>query len=119
MRITILYYEAWKAIGEYRGVGLALVRAAGEADEVPSAVLIEEAAAADVRGGKSQRGRRRRAFHLVMAARRYETAGLVSRMLSPFADSGRKHTLGDAWIELLGYIARHLGLLRRTGSSIH
>jgi hypothetical protein len=78
MRITILYYEAWKAIGEWRGVGGALVRAAGEADEVPSAVLIEEAAGADVRGGRSQRGRRRRAFHLVIAARRYETAGLVS-----------------------------------------
>lgn len=77
LRITVLYYEAWKMIGEWRGVGYALVRAAGEADEVPSAVMIEEAAAADVKGGRSQRGRRRRAFHLVMAARRYETAGLV------------------------------------------
>lgn len=78
LRITILYYEAWKMIGEWRGVGTALVRAAGEGDEVPSAVLIEEAAAADVKGGKTTRGRRRRAFHLIMAARRYETAGLVS-----------------------------------------
>ncbi|KAL7419589.1 hypothetical protein Q5752_005501 [Cryptotrichosporon argae] len=90
-RITVLYYEAWKALGEWRGVGTALVKAAGEADEVPSGVLIEEAAAADVRGGCSRigggkvgagagagegRGRRRQAFHLVMAARRYETAGL-------------------------------------------
>ncbi len=78
LRITVLYYEAWKIIGEWRGVGYALVKSAGEADEVPSAVMIEEAAAADVAGGKSQRGRRRRAFHLVLAARRYETAGLVS-----------------------------------------
>ncbi|WVR03860.1 hypothetical protein IAU60_000858 [Kwoniella sp. DSM 27419] len=76
LRITVLYYEAWKAIGEWRGVGQALVKSAGEADEVPSAVMIEEAAAADVKGGKSSRGRRRRAFHLVLAARRYETAGL-------------------------------------------
>ncbi|WWD16547.1 hypothetical protein CI109_100974 [Kwoniella shandongensis] len=76
LRITVLYYEAWKAIGEWRGVGAALVKSAGEADEVPSAVLIEEAAAADVKGGKSAKGRRRRAFHLVLAARRYETAGL-------------------------------------------
>ncbi|OCF34119.1 hypothetical protein I316_04067 [Kwoniella heveanensis BCC8398] len=76
LRVTVLYYEAWKAIGEWRGVGAALVKGAGEADEVPSAVMIEEAAAADVKGGKSNVGKRRRAFHLVLAARRYETAGL-------------------------------------------
>ncbi|WVQ94767.1 hypothetical protein IAU59_001848 [Kwoniella sp. CBS 9459] len=76
LRVTVLYYEAWKAIGEWRGVGAALVKGAGEADEVPSAVMIEEAAAADVKGGKSTKGKRRRAFHLVLAARRYETAGL-------------------------------------------
>jgi hypothetical protein len=78
LRITVLYYEAWKAINEWRGVGAALVRAAGEADEVPCAVIVEEAAATDVRGGKRHRGKRRQAFHLVMAARRYEKAGLVS-----------------------------------------
>lgn len=78
LRITVLYYEAWKAINEWRGVGAALVRAAGEADEVPCAVIVEEAASADVKGGKSKRGRRRQAFHLVMAARRYEKTGLVS-----------------------------------------
>lgn len=77
LRISVLYYEAWKTMGEWRGVGAALVKGAGEADEVPSAVLIEEAAAADIKGGKSERGGRRRAHHLVMAARRYETAGLV------------------------------------------
>ncbi|EIW66611.1 hypothetical protein TREMEDRAFT_34792 [Tremella mesenterica DSM 1558] len=76
LRATILYYEAWKMIGEWRGVGLALVKSAGEADEVPNAVIIEEAASADVKGGKSDKGKRRRAFHLVMAATRYETAGL-------------------------------------------
>ena len=78
LRISVLYYEAWKTMGEWRGVGAALVKGAGEADEVPSAVLIEEAAGADIKGGKSERGGRRRAHHLVMAARRYETAGLVS-----------------------------------------
>lgn len=84
LRITILYYEAWRAIGEWRGVGPALVRAAGDADEVPSAVMIEEAASADVRGGKSVKGKRRRAFNLSLAARRYETAGLVGLDSSPF-----------------------------------
>lgn len=76
LRITVLYYEAWKAIREWRGVGAALVKGAGEADEVPSAVLIEEAAVADTEGGKSGKGKRRSAFHLILAARRYETAGL-------------------------------------------
>jgi hypothetical protein len=69
LRISVLYYEAWKTMGEWRGVGAALVKGAGEADEVPSG--------ADIKGGKSERGGRRRAHHLVMAARRYETAGLV------------------------------------------
>ncbi|TYJ59142.1 hypothetical protein B9479_000131 [Cryptococcus floricola] len=76
LRITMLYYEAWKAVKEWRGVGAALVKGAGEADEVPNAVFIEEAAAADLRSGKNGRGKRRSAFHLVLAARRYETAGL-------------------------------------------
>ena len=79
LRVTVLYYEAWKMIGEWRGVAMALVRGAGEADEVPSAVMIEEAAAVDVRKGRQ--GKRRRAFHLVLAARRYETTGLVSRLV--------------------------------------
>ena len=78
LRTTVLYYEAWRMVGEWRGVGAALVLAAGEADEVPSAVMIEEAANADIKGGKSSRGQRRRAFHLTLAARRYEKAGLVS-----------------------------------------
>lgn len=85
LRISVLYYEAWKTIGEWRGVGLALVKGAGEAEEVPSAVLIEEAATADMKGGKSDRGRRRKAHHLVMAARRYETAGFVSLPIREFA----------------------------------
>lgn len=78
LRATVLYYEAWKTIGEWRGVGQALVAAAGDAEEVAGAVMIEEAAAANTRGGKTDKGKRRRAFNLVLAARRYETAGLVS-----------------------------------------
>ena len=74
LRVTILYYEAWKMIGEWRGVSGALVRAAGDAEEVPCAVMLEEAA--NVKRGRQ--GKRRRAFHLVLAARRYETTGLVS-----------------------------------------
>jgi hypothetical protein len=80
LRITVLYYEAWKAIGEWRNVGVALVRSAGEADEVPGAVMVEEAAAADAKGRQGG-GPRRQGFHLVMAARKYEKAGCVSGKL--------------------------------------
>jgi hypothetical protein len=100
LRITVLYYEAWRAIGEWRGVGMALVKAAGEADEVASAVMIEEAAAADLKGGKSGKGRRRRAFHLVLAAQRYETAGLVGHLAQSRSKSlltRRKPTLEGVW----------------------
>ena len=82
------------------------MRTAGEADEVVSAVLLEQAALADwkapvgVGGGavgsgggsgsgsgteaeREVRGRRRKyAFHLAMAAARYEKCGIVSRLPS-------------------------------------
>ena len=77
LRATVLYYEAWKTIGERRGVSQALVTSAGDAEEVAGAVMIEEAATADTRGGKTVKVPRRRAFTLVLAARRSETAGLV------------------------------------------
>lgn len=117
LRITVLYYEAWKMIGEWRGVGGALVRAAGDADEVPSAVLMEEAASAETCGGKSEKGRRRRAFNLVMAARRYETAGLVSGRLGSKAD-GRKCIPGDVSIVRRGCTAQLPGRRRKIESSI-
>lgn len=108
LRITVLYYEAWKAINEWRGVGAALVRAAGEADEAACAVLIEEAASADTKGGKSKRGHRRQAFHLVMAARRYEKAGLKHysrRCLERASDIMR----GAAWTAANDRIEYSLG----------
>lgn len=81
MRATILYHEAWRILCETRGVSQALMRAAGDMEEVPSAVLVEEAATADVKvptRGVHKPKRRRQAFHLVMAARRYEKSGHVS-----------------------------------------
>ncbi|WWC60272.1 uncharacterized protein I303_102840 [Kwoniella dejecticola CBS 10117] len=135
LRITVLYYEAWKAIGEWRSVGYALVKGSGESDEVPSAVMIEEAAAADVKGGKSQKGKRRRAFHLVLAARRYETAGLktysrrcLERASQIYRDSpwtsaqdrieyslGRQaYTLGESDVA----VERFLRLLRREDTGV-
>lgn len=116
LRITVLYYEAWKAIGEWRGVGAALVRSAGDADEVPCAVIVEEAAAADVKGGKSKHGRRRRALHLIMAARRYEKSGLVGTGVR-CSLTGRNSTLEDALSELHSFCAMRRGRLCATASS--
>ncbi|WVO13310.1 hypothetical protein L204_100923 [Cryptococcus depauperatus] len=115
LRITILYYEAWKAIKEWRGVGAVLAKSAGEAEEVPNAVLIEEAANADVKGVKDGRGKRRRAFHLLLAARRYETVGLKSysrRCLEQASNAFRSSswTAAQDWIEYsLGRQAYTLG----------
>ena len=115
LRATLLYYELYRSLGSppydakrRRGGACwslasdALVRTAGEADEVVSAVLLEQAALADwkapvgVGGGavgsgggsgsgsgteaeREVRGRRRKyAFHLAMAAARYEKCGIVS-----------------------------------------
>lgn len=117
MRSTLLYYEGYRTIGEWRSVGPALLRAAGEvsllnefeegleerkregrgrirreliraafwfwffkAEEIPSAILLEQAALADLRLPRP--AMRRYAFHLVMAAQRYEKCGQVSRRFS-------------------------------------
>ena len=117
LRATLLYYEMYRSLAPYARGGSgacwslasdALVRTAGEADEVVSAVLLEQAALADwkapvgilggtgggggLKAGKEGeiRGRRRKyAFHLAMAAARYEKCGIVSRRpsLSPFFKS--------------------------------
>ena len=59
-----------------------------QAEEIPSAILLEQAALADLRLPKP--AMRRYAFHLVMAAQRYEKCGQVSRSfpslsVSPFS----------------------------------
>ena len=107
MRSTLLYYEGYRTIGEWRSVGPALLRAAGDVsdpfmnlrqygqiliaspflclsqvEEIPSAILLEQAALADLRLLKP--AMRRYAFHLVMAAQRYEKCGQVCPLSSPY-----------------------------------
>ncbi|GAA5861311.1 hypothetical protein JCM1840_005328 [Sporobolomyces johnsonii] len=79
LRATMLYYEAYLSLGDCRFAPGMLVRAAGEADEVANAVLLEQAALADLKLGEGGRGRahrRKYAVHMVMAAARYEKSGL-------------------------------------------
>lgn len=83
LKATLLYYECYRALDQWALAPPALVRAAAEADEVVSAVLLEQAAIADLHApvgvvGASSRGRRRKyAFHMAMAAARYEKCGVV------------------------------------------
>ncbi len=58
----------------------ALADPQGQAEEVPSAIFLEQAAHVDVISPKKRH--RKHAFHLVMAARRYETSGHVSRCMN-------------------------------------
>lgn len=81
LRATLLYYEAYRGLHFYRSAPFALVRTAteggGDAEndlEVAGAVLLEQAAIADLR--QSDRPALRKcALHLVMAAHRYRSCG--------------------------------------------
>ncbi len=79
LKATVLYYETWRAWSEvdktfdWRGVSPSLVTAAGEAEEAPSAIMLEQAANIDLR--HPEKRNRKHAFHLVMAAGRYEKSG--------------------------------------------
>lgn len=81
LRATLLYYEVYRGLRFYRSAPSALVRTAtegaGDAEndlEVAGAMLLEQAAIADLR----QSGRpalRKAALHLIMAAHRYRSCG--------------------------------------------
>ncbi|KAM0755961.1 hypothetical protein T439DRAFT_376232 [Meredithblackwellia eburnea MCA 4105] len=76
LKATLLYYEAYRAVGDWRAAPSGLVRAAGESDEVASAILLEQAAIADLH--LPMPSRRKFAFHMAMAATRYEKSGIKS-----------------------------------------
>jgi hypothetical protein len=101
LRATLLYYEAYRALNFYRSAPGALARAAeagsGENDiEVAGAVLLEQAALADLR----QPGRpslRKHAAHLVLAAHRYRDCGQKELSLRCFrraADAYAERSIG-------------------------
>lgn len=94
LKMMMLYYQAYQAIGDYRPAPRGLVRSAGEvstaptdtsggradpcvrqAEEMISAILLEQAALCDLRLPRSSM--RKYAFHMAMAAARYEKCGLV------------------------------------------
>lgn len=81
LRATLLYYEAYRGLHYYRSAPSALVRTAteggGDAEndlEVAGAMLLEQAAIADLRQ-VDRPALRKCALHLVMAAHRYRSCG--------------------------------------------
>lgn len=112
LRATLLFLEAWRAWAavdrswSWAGVSKALVRCAEDQDEVPSAILLEQAAAADLKAGKV----RRHAAHLVMAAGKYERFGqrsLSRRCLESALPHYRNQS--PPWIHAQDFIAYGLG----------
>jgi hypothetical protein len=81
VRMVAAYCSLFTETASFRAASHVLVRAAGEAEEVWAAVLLQEAA--EVEGqveklGRGGKGRaRRQAGHWVEAARRFEVCGLV------------------------------------------
>lgn len=86
VRMTVAYCGLYASSGAHRPASQALVRAAGKAEEVWAALLLQRAA--EVEGsveklGRGGRGReRRQAGNWVEAAKRFEVCGLV-RALAP------------------------------------
>ncbi|KAL8283651.1 hypothetical protein RQP46_005446 [Phenoliferia psychrophenolica] len=76
LKAMMLYYEAYRLIGDWRAAPIGLVRTAGVSDEVASAILLEQAAIADLHLPLASR--RKYGFHMAMAATRYEKSGLKS-----------------------------------------
>lgn len=76
LQAVMLYYEAYAALGDWRAAPAGLVRAAGESEEVAAGLLLEQAAIADLR--LPMPSKRKFAFHLTLAAARYEKSGIVS-----------------------------------------
>ncbi|BGO99248.1 hypothetical protein NBRC10513v2_000352 [Rhodotorula toruloides] len=77
LRSTLLYYDLYRLLSLAHFAPHALVRTAGEVEEVVSAVLLEQAALAEAMGGGRKR-RRKYAFCMAMAAARYEKCGIKS-----------------------------------------
>jgi hypothetical protein len=99
LRATLLYYEVYRGLHFYRSAPFALVRTAtegsGEAEndlEVAGAMLLEQAAIADLR--QSDRPALRKcALHLVMAAHRYRSCGQKHLSLRCFQGAASFYSL--------------------------
>ncbi|BGP12587.1 hypothetical protein JCM10213v2_000504 [Rhodosporidiobolus nylandii] len=103
LRATLLYYLAYRSLPPsargWDAAPVALLRAAeGLGEEVAAAVLLEQAALADLRAeGRwegAKKGRRRRfALHMAMAAARYEKCGVKPLSLRCLSQASSLYSL--------------------------
>ena len=107
LRATLLYYEAYRLVSHLRPASAALVRMAGASEEVIGALLLEQAAVADLGPGKP--ALRKHAIHLVMAGHRYQSCGQKLLSLRCYAQAATCYK-GKSWTLIENHIENELGL---------
>ncbi|KAK4058005.1 hypothetical protein OIO90_000744 [Microbotryomycetes sp. JL221] len=120
IQAMMLYYEVYRAHNDWRFAPNGLVRTAGESDELCSALLLEQAAIADLHLPRSSK--RKFAFHMSMAAARFEKCGFKSlsrRCLSQASTVFRAETFDSdpvrhpqhlpLWTGIRGHLHHGLG----------
>ncbi|EPQ31061.1 uncharacterized protein PFL1_01250 [Pseudozyma flocculosa PF-1] len=113
LRATLLYYEAYRALGYYRPAPVALQRMANASEEVFGALLLEQAAMADLRR-QPKAAVRKCALHLVMAAHRYQSCGQKALSLRCYAQAAALYR-HKAWTSVENHLERELGMQAYNG----
>ncbi|KAK0546623.1 hypothetical protein OC845_004521 [Tilletia horrida] len=106
IRASLLYYEAQRSVGAWRTVEPTLVRAAGFAEEISSAIFLEQAALANLRQPKP--ALRKYAVHLVMAGHRYKDCGQKHLSLRCYAQAGAFYR-SRQWALIANHVEHELG----------
>ncbi|CAD6933213.1 unnamed protein product [Tilletia controversa] len=106
IRASLLFYEAQRSIRDWRNVESVLIRAAGFAEEISSAIVLEQAAFANLRQPKP--ALRKFAVRLVMAGHRYNDCGQRYLSLRCFAQAAFVYRAKD-WRLIANHIEHELG----------
>jgi len=106
IRASLLFYEAQRYIRDWRNVEPVLIRAAGFAEEISSAIFLEQAALANLR--QSRPALRKFAVRLVMAGHRYQACGQKHLSLRCFAQAACFYRVKD-WNLISNHIEHELG----------
>ncbi|KAE8270957.1 hypothetical protein A4X09_0g1379 [Tilletia walkeri] len=106
IRASLLFYEAQRSIRDWRNVEPVLIRAAGFAEEISSAIFLEQAALANLRQPKA--ALRKFAVRLVMAGHRYNDCGQRYLSLRCYAQAATFYRAKD-WCLVANHIEHELG----------
>ncbi|KAK0534038.1 hypothetical protein OC835_002828 [Tilletia horrida] len=106
IRASLLFYEAQRSIQDWRNVEPVLIRAAGFAEEISSAIFLEQAALANLR--QARPALRKFAVRLVMAGHRYHDCGQKYLALRCYAQAAAFYRFKD-WSLISNHIEHELG----------